>query len=101
MKLNYSYLFLDRILPQSEEHFVSLVPGGEGGEEVLLLVHADLDRVGDDESRLFFGHSGNLGPSDGHVGFPSENVCIKAQVICRCIKTAVDQDVSLQCARIL
>ena len=50
----------ESVLPKLEEDDVCLVPGGEGGEEVLVCPCADLDRVRDDESSLLLGHGCHL-----------------------------------------
>ena len=50
----------ERVLPQLEHDHVGLVPGGEGGEEVLVRGSADLDGVRDDQGGLLLGHGCHL-----------------------------------------
>ncbi len=92
-----SYLILRGPPPQPVQHVVRLVPGGEGGEEVLFaLGGVDLDGVGDHQRRLLLGEGGHLAPGHRQRGLVGEYLGMEAEVVEGGVHAAVDEDVLLE-----
>lgn len=70
-----------RVLPDAEEHQEALVARGERGKEVLVLAAGYRNGIRYDQCCLLLGYGRHILPLDAHVGLPTEDVRVEADVV--------------------